>query len=221
MPAQAPAESGEETGGESAASSASLEAAPSTVSLEEQPVEAPADQPPAAREAAQEDGALVEQEAVEDGQEIAGSAAPADAAQAAGELVMRENPEGEAAHAPEPALAMDAPHKITLAEVDREAAEEEALREPDWHLGHLRELADVLAKMTGEATQQERNARTLTYKLRAMLQGMPTTRRVDVMADRLRSALEAIAKSANQVHQASKTLPASAFQASRKSSDEG
>ncbi|SRR5579883_2211540 len=217
-PDQAAHEAGETPGSEPAAAETSQ--APSTASAQEQAAQASTDQPPATTEAAQEDGAPVEQEAVENGQEAVG-ATLVDTAQTTSERATPENQEGEAAHVPAPAPAMDAPHKITLADVDREVAEEEAMRDPDWHLGHLRKLADVLGKMTGEATQQERNARTLTYKLRAMLQGMPTTRRVDVMAARLRSALETIAQSANQVHQASKTLPASAFQASRKSTNEG
>jgi methyl-accepting chemotaxis protein len=220
-PAQAPHEPEQTPGGELAAFSASLEAPPTIVPLEEPPAETTSDQPPAATGAAQEDGASAEQEAVEVGQGIIGSTVPVDDTQTAGEPAVPETLEDEATPTPASVPALDAPHKITLAEIDREVAEEEALREPEWHLGHLRELADVLGKMTGEATQQERNARTLTYKLRAMLQGMPTTRGVDVMAERLRSALEAIAQSANQVHQASKTLPASAFQASRRSSNEG
>jgi hypothetical protein len=107
--------------------------------------------------------------------------------------------------------------KITLADVDREAAEEEApVPEPDWDVGQLRELVGVLASMAGEATQQERNARTLTFKLRAMLQGMPNTRRIDMIAAWLRTALEAVTQSAAQVQQASKPMPASAFQPVRK-----
>lgn len=107
--------------------------------------------------------------------------------------------------------------KITLADVDREAAEEVALlEEPDWDVEQLRELVKVLGSLAGEATQQERNARTLTFKLRAMLQGMPNTRRVDMMAAWLGTALEAVSQSAAQVQQASKTIPASAFQPARK-----
>ena len=108
--------------------------------------------------------------------------------------------------------------KVTLADVDRETAEEAAkTQQSDWNVGQLRELVGVLASMAGEATQQERNARTLTFKLRAMLQGMPNTRRVDMMAAWLRAALEAVTQSATQVQQqASKTIPASAFQPSKK-----
>ena len=108
--------------------------------------------------------------------------------------------------------------KVTLVDVDREAAEEAAeTQQSDWNVGQLRELVGVLASMAGEATQQERNARTLTFKLRAMLQGMPNTRRVDMMAAWLRAALEAVTQSATQVQQqASKTIPASAFQPSKK-----
>jgi hypothetical protein len=228
VPGQATYEAEGTPGNEPAAAEASHEPAAaeasqasSTASSQEQAAQAPADQPPAAPEAAQENGAPSEQEAVEDRQEAVETPPLVDTAQTTSERATPENQEGEAAHVPAPAPVMEAPHKITLADVDREVAEEEAMQAPDWHLGHLRELADVLGKMTGEAAQQERNARTLTYKLRAMLQGMPTTRRVDVMAARLRSALETIAQSANQVHQASKTLPASAFQASRKGSNEG
>lgn len=106
--------------------------------------------------------------------------------------------------------------KVTLADVDREVAEEEALQEPDWNVSQLRELVGVLGNLAGEATLQERNARTLTFKLRAMLQGMPNTRRLDMMAAWLRTALEAVSQSAAQVQQASKTIPASAFQPARK-----
>jgi hypothetical protein len=114
-------------------------------------------------------------------------------------------------------LAVDEKKKLTLADVDREAAEAEAqVQEPAWNVGQLRELVGVLSTMAGEATQQERNARTLTFKLRAMLQGMPNTRRVDMMAAWLRTALDAVTQSATQVQQASKTIPASAFQAARK-----
>jgi hypothetical protein len=110
--------------------------------------------------------------------------------------------------------------KVTLADVDREAVEEGAeTQQPDWSVDRLRELVGVLANMAGEATQQERNARTLTFKLRAMLQGMPNTRRVDMMAAWLRAALEAVTQSATQVQQqASKTIPASAFQPAKKAS---
>jgi hypothetical protein len=106
--------------------------------------------------------------------------------------------------------------KVTLADVDREVAEDEAFQEPDWNVGQLRELVGVLGNLAGEATLQERNARTLTFKLRAMLQGMPNTRRLDMMAAWLRTALEAVSQSAEQVQQASKTIPASAFQPTRK-----
>jgi hypothetical protein len=101
---------------------------------------------------------------------------------------------------------------LTLADVDREAAEEAQMQEPDWDLWQLRELMRVLVSMAGEASQQERNARTLTFKLRSMVQGMPNTRRVDMMAGWLRVALEAVAQSAAQVQQASKMMPNSAFQ---------
>ncbi len=100
---------------------------------------------------------------------------------------------------------------LTLADLDREVAEEALAQEPGWNLEHLRELAGLLARMAGEATQQERNARTLTFKLRSTLQGMPKTRRVDMIAGWLRAALDAMAQAAGQVQLASKPLPASAF----------
>lgn len=100
--------------------------------------------------------------------------------------------------------------KITLADVDREAAEEAAQQEPAWNLEQLRVLAEVLTALAGEAAQQERNARTLNYKLRMMLQGMPDTRR-DMIAAWLRAALGAVSTSATQVIQASKPLQSSLF----------
>jgi len=108
-------------------------------------------------------------------------------------------------------LGAETAERLTLADVDREAAEEVWEQKPDWNLEQMRALAGMLAKLVGEATQQERNARTLTFKLRAMLQGMPNTRRVDMMAGWLRAALDAVTQSAVQVQQASKTIPASAF----------
>jgi hypothetical protein len=98
---------------------------------------------------------------------------------------------------------------ITLADVDREAAEEVQALEAGWNLESLEELARVLSSMAGEATLQERNARTMDYKLRALLQGLPDTRRVDMMAAWLRAVLEAVTQSANQVRQASKALQVS------------
>ncbi len=121
-----------------------------------------------------------------------------------------------------PQVSEDAPtlaegKLLTLADVDREAAEEEArVQEPAWNLEQLRELVQVLSRMAGEATQQERHARTLTFKLRLMLQGMPNTRRIDMVTAWLGTALEAVAQSAVQVQQASKTLPTRAFQPPRK-----
>ncbi len=100
--------------------------------------------------------------------------------------------------------------QITLAEVDREAAEEAARQAPTWNLEQLRVLAEVLTAIAGEAAQQERNARTLNYKLRMMLQGMPDTRR-DMIAAWLRAALGAVSTSATQVIQASKPLQGNAF----------
>ncbi len=121
-----------------------------------------------------------------------------------------------AAEAPAAAETIAGDEKLALDDVDRQAAEEAQGQESDWNLSQLRELVRVLSSMASEATQQERNARTLTFKLRAMLQGMPNTRRVDMMAAWLRAALEAVAQAAAQVQQASKTLPASTFQAARR-----
>jgi hypothetical protein len=103
---------------------------------------------------------------------------------------------------------------VTLAEVDREAAEEAALQGPSWDVEQLRGLAELLTVMAGEATQQERYARTLDYKLRMMLHGMPNTRRVDMMAASMRAVLGAISRSATQVLQASKALHTGPFSAS-------
>ena len=110
-----------------------------------------------------------------------------------------------------PAGGVTEPEQITLADVDREAAEEEQVLGSTWNIEHLEELAQVLSTMAGEATLQERNARTMNYKLRALLQGLPDTRRVDMMAAWLRAVLEAVTQSANQVRQASKALQVSAL----------
>ena len=132
------------------------------------------------------------------------------------EVAAQEQPVPEQMAAPEAAEKS----KITLADVDREVAEEEAAaQEPAWNLEQLRELVQVLATMAGEATQQERHARTLAFKLRSMLQGMPNTRRVDMVSAWLGAALEAVSQSANQVQQASKPIPASAFPSSKKEKD--
>ncbi len=101
----------------------------------------------------------------------------------------------------------------TPIDVNCEAVGDEQEQESGWDVEQLGELARVLSKMAGEAAQQERNAYTMEYKLRAMLQGMPETRRVDIMAAWLRAALEAVAQSANQVCQASKALSVSALSA--------
>jgi hypothetical protein len=92
-----------------------------------------------------------------------------------------------------------------------EIGEEVLSQEPDWNVAQLQELARMLSYMAGEATLQERNARTMNYKLVALLQGQPNTRGVDMLAAWLRTALEAVTQAANQVRQASKSLPASAF----------
>jgi hypothetical protein len=196
-----------------------------TLTNEEQAAEEPAPQPaepapePAANAeetTAQESEAAVETPAPE-------ASAEADAAAPEGEAPLPMMAEADEQAEEAPALAGDeAPivaeeKKITLADVDREAAEEEDQRQGlDWDVGQLRDLVQVLSSMAGEATRQERNARTMTFKLRAMLQGMPTTRRVDMMAAWLRAALEAVSQSATEVQQASKTIPASAFQGARK-----
>jgi hypothetical protein len=109
-----------------------------------------------------------------------------------------------------PMLAGAPVRKITLADVDREAAEEAALQGPTWDIGQLRILAEVLAAIAGEAAQQERNARNLHYKFRLMLQGMPDTRR-DMMAAWMRAALGAISTSATQVIQVSTPWQANSF----------
>ncbi len=142
---------------------------------------------------------------------------PAEAPEASAPVAPAEQSETEvvAADAAAPGAAEEKP--VTLADLDREVAEEEALfQESAWNVNHLRELVGVLGSLAGEATQQERNARTLDFKLRAMLQGMPNTRRLDMMAAWLRTALEAVNQSAGQVQQASKTIPASAFQPARR-----
>jgi hypothetical protein len=108
-----------------------------------------------------------------------------------------------------PALVgVGAARKMTLADVDREAAEEAAMQAAVWDIEQLRVLVEVLTAIAGEAAQQERNARTLHYKLHAMVQGMPDTRR-DMLAAWMRAALGAISTSATQVIQASKPLQAS------------
>ncbi len=103
------------------------------------------------------------------------------------------------------ALSVGTTRHITLADVDREAAEEAALQAPTWNVEHLRVLLEVLTAIASEAAQQERHARTLSYVFGRMLQGMPDTRR-DMMAAWIRAALGAISTSATQVIQASKPL---------------
>jgi hypothetical protein len=104
---------------------------------------------------------------------------------------------------------------LTTIEHEKEEEEDEALaQESAWNVARLQELAYMLSQMAGEATLQERNARTMDYKLLALLQGLPDTRGVDMMAAWLRAFLEAVTQSANQVRQASKALPASAFSSS-------
>lgn len=186
-------------------------------------------QPPAESEETKQPAADAE-EVKAPAEPAAGEVPAPEAANEAGQAAAQEGevqppaaPESAEQTADEPApgetLAPvgDSGEGVTLADVDREAAEEAAsVQEPAWNLEQLRELVRVLSSMTGEATQQERNARTLTFKLRALLQGMPNTRRVDMMAAWLRAALEAITQSAIQVQQASKTIPASAFQPARR-----
>ncbi|HLW00424.1 MAG TPA: hypothetical protein VKT82_17290 [Ktedonobacterales bacterium] len=111
--------------------------------------------------------------------------------------------------------------KVTLADVDREAAEEEQPpQELEWNVAQLRELVQMLSTMAGEATQQERHARTLSFKLRLMLEGMPNTRRVDMVSAWLGAALEAVSQSAMQVQQESKIISTRPFQPPRKERDE-
>ncbi len=232
LPVEELAAEGAEALPEGQADEATPAAAPTA--NEEQAAEAPAPHEPAeqtpepavnAEEAtAQEAAAAVETPAPEADTETDADAAPE------GEAPARARAEAGGQAETAPASGDDAPvaaeeEKITLADLDREAAEEEARRQgAEWNVGQLRELVQVLASMAGEATRQERNARTLTFKLRAMLEGMPSTRRVDMMAAWLRAALEAVSQKATEVQQASKTLPASAFGAARKeregSSDE-
>lgn len=121
----------------------------------------------------------------------------------------------EAANGEESVEEVAEAQKITLADVDREAAEEAPALVAGWNLEHLEELARVLSTMAGEATLQERNARTMDYKLRALLQGLPDTRGVDMMAAWLRAVLEAVTQSAHQVRQASKALQVSALASTR------
>lgn len=128
--------------------------------------------------------------------------------------------------APEPEMAQDALTEVdtrsepesaapATVEHEEEEEEEEALaQESAWNVAQLQELAQMLSQMAGEAMLQERNARTMDYKLLALLQGLPDTRGVDMMATWLRAVLEAVTQSANQVRQASKALPVSAFSSS-------
>lgn len=106
------------------------------------------------------------------------------------------------------------PESAARITVEHEEEEEALEQESAWNVARLQELAQMLSQMAGEATLQERNARTMDYKLLARLQGLPDTRGVDMMAAWLRTFLEAVTQSANQVRQASKALPVSAFSSS-------
>jgi hypothetical protein len=106
------------------------------------------------------------------------------------------------------------PENAALPIIDHEEEEEALAQESAWNVAQLQELAQMLSQMAGEAMLQERNARTMDYKLLARLQGLPDTRGVDMMAAWLRAVLEAVTQSANQVRQASNALPVSAFSSS-------
>jgi hypothetical protein len=201
--------------------------------------EAPASAAPSQDEAA-EPAPDVEQEAqeagvVEESHEEAGALAPDDKEPsdtvtevANGEEGATE-PTGPVSEAPEPSFAEDALPAIgdqsesnsgALTADEFESGEEGLSQESGWNVAQLQELARMLADMAGEATLQERNARTMNYKLVALLQGQPNTRGVDMLAAWLRTALEAVTQAANQVRQASKSLPASAFASSKGDSTE-
>ena len=138
-------------------------------------------------------------------------------------------PTEQASEAPEPSPAEDASAENGDQEAltrdaptadEREEAEEALVQEPGWNVAQLQELAQMLAQMAGEATLQERNARTMNYKLVALLQGQPNTRGVDMLAAWLRTVLEAVTQSAAQVRLASKSLRVGAFSSSKGDSDE-
>jgi len=199
-----------------------LSASEATVSLEGQAAAMPADQPEASvEEVARTDEA--NDQPVTVGHQEGEHRADAQEADISGAENVANDGELQSLAASEISDQVDVPSapvvdtffEQALADTDDETTEEanvpEARPETDWNLEQLRELAGVLAMMANEATHEERNARTLTYKLRAMLQGMPNTRQVDMMAAWLRTALEAITQSANQVQEASKTIPSSAF----------
>jgi hypothetical protein len=204
---------------------------PAEKTHEEQTSEPATEQPAQTAAASAEQAEAEAQPSVE--MRPADSAPPAEASETdapADEQSTREEPADEQADVS--AVAPDAPGaearqdepaaeaiKVTLADVDREAAEEEeASQEPesDWNVQQLRELVRVLSNMAGEATQQERHARTLTFKLRLMLEGMPNTRRVDMVSAWLGAALEAVSQSALQVQQESKIISTRSFQPTRK-----
>ncbi|HEU5200714.1 MAG TPA: hypothetical protein VFU32_13830, partial [Ktedonobacterales bacterium] len=172
---------------------------------------------------------------VEEGHEEAGALAPDNEqpsgkiTEAASEEEVSTAPTEPVSEAPAPSLAEDTspeiddqsePKSDALTADELEAAEERLSEEPGWNVVQLQELARMLADMAGEATLQERNARTMNYKLVALLQGQPNTRGVDMLAAWLRTVLEAVTQSANQVRQASKSLRVSAFSSSKDDSDE-
>ena len=188
------------------------------------------------QEKSAESGVAIEQEAevaveqevqetglVEDGHEEDSASSPA--GEQLSSVPTEPSGEGESlAEASEPTLAQDAlaeldtqseSKSVALADVEREAGEEGLPQEPAWNVAQLQELARMLAHMAGEATLQERNARTMNYKLVALLQGQPNTRGVDMLAAWLRAVLEAVTQSASQVRQASKALPVRAFSSSK------
>ncbi len=198
------------------------------------PSEAPS-QDEAAESASSVEQEVKEAGVVEESHEEASALAPDDeqpgdaiTESAGGEEVAAETTE-PISEAPEAPLAEDASSGLddqsrsesgVLSAVELEEDEARLSEESDWNVAQLQELARMLADMAGEATLQERNARTMNYKLVALLQGQPNTRGVDMLAAWLRTALEAVTQAANQVRQASKSLPASAFASSKSDSAE-